>query len=253
MCGIYFCCITDGCDEHCDLDSFRNILSRRGPDFTQENCLQCPGFCLHMFSSVLWLQGDTMTEQPVLDQFGNILMWNGDIFEMIDHERNSQVSDTEVLSKLLSQASSPTEILEIMSRIRGPWAIVYFHQASNTVWFGRDFFGRQSLLISRSEGKLCLSSVVSAEMSSYREVPALGLYSCQLAGPGPLHLHLHPWDSLQHSLDLPLLAELDCSVSSQTVTCPVSLQSNLTVLELSPHDVLLFLLPSLPSPDPSAV
>ena len=117
MCGIYFCCITDGCDEHCDLDSFRNILSRRGPDFTQENCLQCPGFCLHMFSSVLWLQGDTMTEQPVLDQFGNILMWNGDIFEMMDHERNPQVSDTELLSRLLSQASGPTEILEIMSRI----------------------------------------------------------------------------------------------------------------------------------------
>ena len=141
MCGIYFCCLADVCGRACDLDSCREILSRRGPDFAEEKMLKYPGFSLHLYSTVLWLQGDTMTEQPLIDEFGNILMWNGDIFEMTDCQRNSQDSDTLLLSRLLSEVSSPTEILATMARIKGPWALVYLHRASNTVWFGRDFFG----------------------------------------------------------------------------------------------------------------
>ena len=236
MCGIYFCCVMDGCDELCDLDSCRKILARRGPDFTQEKTLQCGGFCLRLFSSVLWLQGDMMAEQPVLDEFENVLMWNGDIFEMKDCQPNSHESDTVLLSRLLSQASTPTEILNIMSAIKGPWAFVYFHKASNTVWFGRDFFGRQSLLISRSAGKLSLSSAVIRELSEYDEVPALGLYSCHLAGGVTGPLILHPWDCLQHSLDTELLTKFDCSISTESLTCPVSLQSNLSEVELNCED-----------------
>ena len=239
MCGIYFCCTTDGCDVVSDLQCCRDILSRRGPDFSQEKIIKYPGFSLHLYSSVLWLQGDRITEQPLVDEFENILMWNGDIFDIKDTKRNSQESDTILLSRLLSKVSSPSEMLELMSRIHGPWALVYYHKSSNTVWFGRDFFGRQSLLISNSEGRLCLTSTAASHLSQYQELPALGLYSCQLSGPdggdvGQMELLLHPWDCL--SLPSSVLTQLHCSLSPLSLRCPVIVQSNLSVLDLPSED-----------------
>lgn len=33
------------------------------------------------------------------------------------------------------------DILEQLSAIRGPWALVYWHAATRTLWFGRDAIG----------------------------------------------------------------------------------------------------------------
>ena len=233
MCGIYFCCTTDGCDFVSDLQCCRDILSRRGPDFSQEKIIKHPEFSLHLYSSVLWLQGDRITEQPLVDEFENILMWNGDIFEIKDTDRNSQESDTLLLSRLLSEVTTPSEMLNLMSRIHGPWALVYYQRSSNTVWFGRDFFGRQSLLISKSEKKLVLTSAAASHLSQYQELPALGLFSCQLPGPdgdGLGQMELHPWDSL--SVSSSELTQLECSLSPLSLRCPVRVQSSLAELEL---------------------
>ena len=175
-----------------------------------------------------------MTEQPLLDEFENILMWNGDIFDIKDTERNSLESDTLLLSRLLSKVSTPCEILNLISRIQGPWALVYYHKSSNTVWFGRDFFGRQSLLISKSERMLSLTSAAPSHLSQYQELPALGLYSCQLPGDGDGgdvgQLELHPWDCLTVSSSV--MTQLDCSLSPLSLHCPVRVQSSLAVVEL---------------------
>ena len=226
----------DDCGVVSDLHCCRDILARRGPDFSQEKIIKYPGFSLHLFSSVLWLQGDRITEQPLVDEFENILMWNGDIFDIKDTERNPLESDTILLSRLLSKVSTPSEMLNLMSRIHGPWALVYYQKSSNTLWFGRDFFGRQSLLISKSEKMLSLTSTAPSQLSHYQELPALGLYSCQLPGEGEGEgggvgqIELHPWECL--SVTSSLLTQLDCSLSPLSLPCPVSVQSNLSVIEL---------------------
>ena len=38
-------------------------------------------------------------------------------------------------------------ILEIMQSIEGPWAFIYFDDAENKLFFGRDKLGRRSLLL----------------------------------------------------------------------------------------------------------
>ena len=34
---------------------------------------------------VLWMQGNAPTRQPLQDSAGNILLWNGDVFNRQDH------------------------------------------------------------------------------------------------------------------------------------------------------------------------
>jgi asparagine synthetase B (glutamine-hydrolysing) len=46
-----------------------------------------------------------------------------------------------------------------MAAIRGPFAFVYFRPSSGSLWFGRDFFGRHSLLVETGENRFTLSSV----------------------------------------------------------------------------------------------
>lgn len=38
------------------------------------------------------------------------------------------------------------KILELFSKIRGPWAFIYVDVQQKKLWFGRDFFGRRSLI-----------------------------------------------------------------------------------------------------------
>ena len=46
-----------------------------------------------------------------------------------------------------------------MSKIRGPFAFIYFRPKSGRLWFGRDFFGRHSLLMETGPDRFVLSSV----------------------------------------------------------------------------------------------
>ena len=53
---------------------------------------------------VLWLRGETLAEQPIVDQDENVLLWNGDIFgDVSGQEWSSTTSDTEVLSQRLKE------------------------------------------------------------------------------------------------------------------------------------------------------
>jgi len=51
---------------------------------------------------------------------------------------------------------------QLLSKIKGPWALIYWQAKSKTLWFGRDAFGRRSLLVhwpSLNDSRLLLSSV----------------------------------------------------------------------------------------------
>ncbi|KAL5725783.1 hypothetical protein ACHQM5_008888 [Ranunculus cassubicifolius] len=53
-------------------------------------------------------------------------------------------------------------VLGLLSRVKGPWALIYWQSHSRTLWFGRDAFGRRSLLVhwpTSEDPRFLLSSV----------------------------------------------------------------------------------------------
>lgn len=194
------------------------LISRRGPNSSSRFHRKIGNLSVIGLSSVLWLQGDCLCDQPIIDDEGNILMWNGDIFELA--ELTLKESDTSLLAKKLSSCISDQEILSTMAGIRGPWAMVFFHATTKTLWFGRDFFGRQSLLISQTGEKLILSSCVSSDLKQFEELPALGLFKGNLSCDSRTvpQITLHPWGPLKQIINQKMYKFV---ISNQDIQCPV--------------------------------
>ena len=126
-------------------------IRRRGPDAVaektvDENSSTAGGgggaFELWLAGAVLSLRGRDATVQPLVDAAGNVLLWNGEIFGGAVAVP-SFASDTQHL--LAALAAAPC-VASLMREICGPWAFVYWHAASRTLWHGRDALGRRSLL-----------------------------------------------------------------------------------------------------------
>ncbi|CAB4013167.1 Hypothetical predicted protein, partial [Paramuricea clavata] len=213
MCGI-FCTICTSTDEaQCrrkDItENIKPFLLRRGPDDFGEKQINCSlsnneektfgegrhtsssndSNFIHLAAVVLHLRGDCIAQQPVEDSFGNILVWNGEIFDGI--EVPAYESDTTALLRNLHASSDKDgveHVLKTMGHIHGPWAFVYYQANRHTLWFGRDYFGRRSLLWhlpSSPSDLFALSSVGTrvAEDSGeqfWKEVPAVGIYSVDI-------------------------------------------------------------------------
>ena len=47
-------------------------------------------------------------------------------------------------SQSLLQALSERSATDVLNSVRGPWAAVYWHAHSRTLWFGRDVLGTPS-------------------------------------------------------------------------------------------------------------
>jgi hypothetical protein len=161
-----------------------DTLSRRGPDCSgeltiemtttmtmgdTEHHLQCQQ--LWLYGSVLHIQGELVAQQPYRDRLGNALLWNGEVFgglTLTDSERSRCCSDTVLVSDRLcamsarlaeeagDAAASTTTItceyinaclVEVLSAIEGPYSFIFFHAATGSLHFGRDPFGRRSLLL----------------------------------------------------------------------------------------------------------
>ncbi|PHU02207.1 hypothetical protein BC332_27458 [Capsicum chinense] len=130
---------------------------------------------LQFIGATLQLRGISPIIQPLVDMSGNILVYNGEIFGGI--QMSSDSNDTEILMQHLGlcgcHVSSPhnkahtsgergTSVPELLSRIRGPWALIYWQSSSKILWFGRDAFGRRSLLVhwpTKEDPRFLLSSV----------------------------------------------------------------------------------------------
>ncbi|GER31860.1 asparagine synthetase domain-containing protein [Striga asiatica] len=131
---------------------------------------------LRFIGATLQLRGDIPVSQPVTDAFGNVLVYNGEIYGGI--HIGSDSSDTQALMKSLGQCCSCTyhgerkpstcsgeynkTVPELLSSIKGPWALIYWQDSTKTLWFGRDAFGRRSLLVhwpTHRDARLLLSSV----------------------------------------------------------------------------------------------
>lgn len=110
-----------------------------------------------------------------------------------------------VLAALLAAtAHDPLAVPAVLSRIRGPWALVYWQPALRRLWFGRDAIGRRSLLLCLprpGDARLVLTSVgplpPAAPLGDLVEVPP-GLHSFDFAvlddgGGLPTSYCSHAW------------------------------------------------------------
>ncbi|XP_078084676.1 asparagine synthetase domain-containing protein 1 isoform X2 [Mustelus asterias] len=161
-------------------------LQRRGPNHSQQLSREVPEMGYNVFFSghVLHMRG-CLNTQPTQDARGNLLLWNGEVFGGI--EIGPESNDTQIILQQLSSCQSEESILSVFSSIRGPWAFIYYQPSSHCLWFGRDFFGRRSLLWQfRNEENLCLTltsvstSVPECVRVPWQEVPACGLYKIDL-------------------------------------------------------------------------
>ncbi|XP_057858625.2 uncharacterized protein LOC131067563 isoform X2 [Cryptomeria japonica] len=126
--------------------------------------------------ATLQLRGVHPLYQPLVDTSTNILVYNGEIFGgmPVGKEENDAIVLMNALQRCCSCACHSSRrychcchqkehisVPELLSTIKGPWSLIYWQAKSNIVWFGRDAFGRRSLLVhwpSLNDSRLLLSS-----------------------------------------------------------------------------------------------
>lgn len=130
-----------------------------------------------MAASVLWLQGQCMTKQPLEDN-RYVLVYNGDIFGGIPKELTLEEGDTKILFKLMQNTS---KLATTLSQLQGPYAFIYFDKIEEKLYFGRDIYGRRSLLIGKHNEDIILTSVAKRTKEyDFIELPSIGTFSLDL-------------------------------------------------------------------------
>ncbi|XP_066543821.1 asparagine synthetase domain-containing protein 1 [Amia ocellicauda] len=249
MCGI--CCVVNLSSSQSALEKtlIRN-LKKRGPSCSQEVTKTATDLSYScVFSGhVLHLRG-SLTPQPLQDEAGNLFLWNGEVFGGL--AVRSGENDTQVVFQILSKCVRDADILSTLSSIQGPWAFMFYQADSHCLWFGRDFFGRRSLLWQCDDGgkSVTLTSVAAlkpaAEHTEWQEVPAIGVYKLDLRAVsllGCLVLEVYPWKyscqlSLNHDLKWEGLSNCVSLVMNESdlfLTAPV-VPLNDTIPETQPE------------------
>ncbi|KAF8776687.1 hypothetical protein HU200_003415 [Digitaria exilis] len=133
---------------------------------------------LLFIGATLHLRGAEPVAQPLVSPSGSVLVYNGEIYggiEVADDENDTQAlfsslesccsCDCHALGRNKTCsccASGDKSVLQILSTIKGPWALIYWQMDSTMIWFGRDAFGRRSLLVhwpTSEDSRFILSSV----------------------------------------------------------------------------------------------
>ncbi|KZT36613.1 hypothetical protein SISSUDRAFT_1024067 [Sistotremastrum suecicum HHB10207 ss-3] len=185
MCGI-LCSVNFSSGEPVDdnalnaqLQSLQKANAERGPDSSvwyhtrvEAKDPMHRNVDIACYSSVLHLRGDTVTRQPLVSADGNILCFNGEIFEGLDI--NEHENDASKLFGLLN-ASGSDGIAEVLGSVEGCYAFVFYHNSSKRLFFGRDPLGRRSLLLHipvTSNDSLVITSVGGSDVPqmSFEEV-----------------------------------------------------------------------------------
>ena len=136
---------------------WRTLMDKRGPDargaVTRARA-EGDDVEVHMEATILHVRGDVpggSKEVPMRNKDGGVLLFNGEVLGGLDVDE--RVGDTKAVCDALCEAcacddaDADANVAAAMARVRGPWAFVFFHAPSNTLWFGRDVYGRRSLLV----------------------------------------------------------------------------------------------------------
>ncbi|XP_045610594.2 asparagine synthetase domain-containing protein 1 [Procambarus clarkii] len=246
MCGICFICglsVSPHELEEKILPSY-SFLSHRGPDACGREILSINDEVTGLFEGcVLWLQGHEPTPQPLVDQYGNILLWNGDIFA--GFEIPGDLSDTKYISDYLA-TKNEEEISSFLGTIKGPWSLIYYQKESKKLFFGRDVFGRHSLVWKLPSATSSVFQITSVcQQNEYvKEIPAFGLYFVDFSETNlkkGFTVNLIPWS---HVAEESLLS-LDSVINVKKHTIVSSVQTSLNMC--IPSDIVIEQFKSLPS------
>eukprot|EP01039_Chlorochromonas_danica_P008026 gene8027-8854_t len=208
-------------------------LSRRGPNHSARLTLPATNttqhFSITFLASVLHIQGDVVTKQPVVDSHGNILLWNGEVFGGYE-DWSVHESDTTLLMQTLeyhisnlvysnneSLSGEVVRILmDVLGKVEGPYAFIYYHTLSQTLFFGRDPFGRRSLLSFSVNSQIVALSSVASDNSSHtspddemtgiwEEINIVGIHMLSLQSTGNRIVRTCPWPATQLRLARPIV------------------------------------------------
>ncbi|KAK9788308.1 hypothetical protein WJX73_010668 [Symbiochloris irregularis] len=130
------------------LPGVQEKLQARGPTAIGWRQVGLPFVAQDLFAaSLLQVRGAepiSSSSLPLADKAGSVLLFNGELFGGLNVAAGC--NDGQALLHELCHSDDPAHML---SRLLGPWALVYWHAASRRLWFGRDALGRRSLLIQR--------------------------------------------------------------------------------------------------------
>jgi asparagine synthetase B (glutamine-hydrolysing) len=194
-----------------EYENCKDWLRRRGPNVQNEFLVPVNELLtLSFYGAVLHIQGDQCTPQPFIDSQGNVLLWNGEVFGGLDYDHN--ISDTNAVSHAFRGAiqhrNSPVSICEaitsVLSNIQGPYAYIYYSSAEQLLVFGRDPFGRRSLILRKDNEEVCSITNVSFPLcegntSEWEELPIGGAYY-MLPAIDRKDIKFHPWPASQLQL-----------------------------------------------------
>lgn len=188
MCGILALLETSTLSES-SIKKLLILIDNRGPDY-QSPLLNRETKCslnIELKASVLHLRGTSMQKQPVIDEYGNMLMFNGHVYKFSGIPIETEISDTRFLADKLGDCRTRDEIVKIIALIDGPFAFMYWSNSLNTLFYGRDVLGRRSLnaLIDKDLQIHIISSIAIQiadddmlnKNLKWVEVDCLGIYS----------------------------------------------------------------------------
>lgn len=215
MCGIAV--VVGGNENLIDLlNELNRAILNRGPNGISTVQVDTITFT----SSILHIQGNLMATQPFIDEDGNILLWNGEVFDGIDLPLEE--SDTKFVAERLKNVFCLSgSICDFLSLIHGPYAFVYYYKPFSTLYFGRDPFGRRSLLIKKGvRNSFALCSVYPGNNSDdkkhekcyWEELDVSGIYSVELANINSFKERSSiflPWPSSRVKLGRPLQSTVE--------------------------------------------
>ncbi|KAB0797954.1 hypothetical protein PPYR_08947 [Photinus pyralis] len=225
MCGI-FCMFeanshdADNC--LCTYNCIQPTVNRRGPDYHSSVTLDFENHSFVFGASVLWLQGKEMTKQPVENE-QSVFIFNGDIFggTSIPSDVRKNFGDTIPLLHLLEKSE---DVIDDLMNLQGPYSFVYLNKKRSKLYFGRDPYGRRSLLIGMKDSAILLTSVATRMLDiKCVELPAVGIFTYSLETG---EVELLPWP-FRHSNFKEKVSELE-TILNKTI----KLQQN---LELAHH------------------
>ena len=129
-------------------------LRARGPDRGGLAERRAAGgrVAVHLAGALLQTRGGAPLEAcPLEDPGGDVLAFAGEVFGGLPGLRRGE-SDSQALFAALrlagasGAATDAGSVPGVLSRLRGPWTVVFWQERQRTLWFGRDFMGRRTLL-----------------------------------------------------------------------------------------------------------
>lgn len=184
-------------------EAFASGLHCRGPDGVQSatRCLPASVY-VSLTASLLQLRGlggGPVQPLRVSSSYGSLLAFNGEIFGGLPAlDSSPHANDGSVLLEALCGCDDEGDVVALLGALRGPWALAFYCATTGTLWFGRDAFGRRSLLLAADNDKssLLLSSLAPPKRSdvgwstTWAELPP-GVYSLRCCGGGGAAVRHH--------------------------------------------------------------